>query len=95
MTKRTVSSLLEMKRNGQKVSQVTCYDYSTMCLVEEAGIDTVLVGDSLGMMMQGYDTTLPVTMEEMIVYGRSVVRAAREAFVIIDMPFMSYQASVE
>ena len=79
--KNTVATFLKMKQQGEKISMLTCYDYSTMCLVEEAGIDTVLVGDSLGMMMQGYDTTLPVTMEEMIVYGRSVVRAAREAFV--------------
>lgn len=95
MAKRTVATLLEMKKNGQKVSQVTCYDYSTMCLIEQCGIDAVLVGDSLGMTMQGYDTTLPVTMDDMIVYGRSVVRASKEAFVVMDMPFMSYQASVE
>ena len=95
MAKRTVATLLEMMRTGQKVSQVTCYDYSTMCLIEQCGIDTVLVGDSLGMTMQGYDTTLPVTMDDMIVYGKSVVRGAKEAFVVIDMPFMSYQASVE
>lgn len=95
MAKRTVATLLEMKRTGQKVSQVTCYDYSTMCIVEQCGIDTVLVGDSLGMTMQGYETTLPVTMDDMIVYGKSVVRGAKEAFVVIDMPFMSYQASVE
>ena len=95
MAKRTVATLLEMKKNGQKVSQVTCYDYSTMCLIEQCGIDTVLVGDSLGMTMQGHDTTLPVTMEDMIVYGKSVVRGSKEAFVVMDMPFMSYQGSVE
>ena len=95
MAKRTVATLLEMKKNGQKVSQVTCYDYSTMCLIEQCGIDTVLVGDSLGMTMQGHDTTLPVTMEDMIVYGKSVVRGSKEAFVVMDMPFMSYQVSVE
>lgn len=95
MAKRTVATLLEMKKNGQKVSQVTCYDYSTMCLIEQCGIDTVLVGDSLGMTMLGYDTTLPVTMEDMIVYGKSVVRGSKEAFVVMDMPFMSYQVSVE
>lgn len=95
MAKRTVATLLEMKKSGQKVSQVTCYDYSTMSLVDQCGIDTVLVGDSLGMTMQGYETTLPVTMDEMIVYGRSVVRASKEVFVIMDMPFMSYQTSVE
>lgn len=93
--KNTVATLFEMKKNGEKISQLTCYDYTTACIVDEAGINTVLVGDSLGMTMQGYDTTLPVTMEEMIMYGRSVVRGCKNAFVIMDMPFMSYQASVE
>ena len=93
--KNTVATLLEMKHNGEKVSQLTCYDYSTARLIDAAGINTVLVGDSLGMTMQGYETTLPVTLEEMIVYGRSVVRGCQNAFVIMDMPFMSYQVSVE
>lgn len=84
-----------MKQRGEKVSQLTCYDYTTARLVDAAGINTVLVGDSLGMTMQGYQDTLPVTMEEMIVYGRSVCRGCKDAFVILDMPFMSYQASVE
>ena len=94
-TKNTVTTLFEMKERGEKISQLTCYDYTTACLIEKAGINTVLVGDSLGMTMQGYDTTLPVTMEEMIVYGRSVVRGCPSAFVIMDMPFMSYNISVE
>lgn len=93
--KKTVATLLKMKAEGEKVSQVTCYDYSTAVRVNDAGIDTILVGDSLGMTMQGYSTTLPVTMDEMIVYGRSVVRGAKDTFVIMDMPFMSYQVSVE
>lgn len=93
--KNTVATLLEMKQRGEKISQLTCYDYSAARLVDAAGINTVLVGDSLGMTMQGYETTLPVTMEEMILYGRSVVRGCRDAFVIMDMPFMSYQVSVE
>lgn len=95
MAKTTINTLIERKQNGQRISQVTCYDFSMARLVEAAGIDTILVGDSLGMTMQGYDTTLPVTMDEMIVYGRSVVRGASNTFVIIDMPFMSYQCSVE
>lgn len=93
--KNTVATLLEMKQRGEKVSQLTCYDYSTARLVDAAGINTILVGDSLGMTMQGYADTLPVTMEEMITYGRSVCRGRRDAFVIMDMPFMSYQVSVE
>lgn len=93
--KNTILTLLDMKARGEKVSQVTAYDYSTARLVDAAGINTVLVGDSLGMTMQGYPDTLPVTMDEMVVYGRSVGRACKDTFVILDMPFMSYQASVE
>lgn len=91
--KNTVGTLLEMKQRGEKISMVTCYDYSMSRLVDAAGVNTILVGDSLGMTMQGYDTTLPVTMEEMIIYGRSVVRGCQNAFVVMDMPFMSYQVS--
>ena len=95
MKKNTIATLAAMKANGEKISQLTCYDYTTARLVDAAGINTVLVGDSLGMTMQGYEDTLPVTMEEMIVYGRSVGRACKDAFVILDMPFMSYQVSVQ
>ncbi|MGN1231605.1 MAG: 3-methyl-2-oxobutanoate hydroxymethyltransferase, partial [Anaerotignum sp.] len=95
MKKNTIATLMAMKANGEKISQLTCYDYSTAKLVDAAGINTILVGDSLGMTMQGYSDTLPVTMEEMIMYGRSVCRACENAFVILDMPFMSYQVSVE
>ena len=95
MAKNTVATLLEMKQKGEKISQLTCYDYSTARLIDAAGINTILVGDSLGMTMQGYETTLPVTLDEMIVYGRSVVRGCKDTFVIMDMPFMSYQVSVE
>ena len=90
----TVPKLLEMKQNGEKITQVTCYDYSMAKLVDAAGIHTILVGDSLGMTMQGYPDTLPVTVDEIIVYGRSVVRGAKNPFIIMDMPFMSYQVSV-
>lgn len=95
MKKNTIATLMAMKANGEKISQLTCYDYSTAKLVDAAGINTILVGDSLGMTMQGYSDTLPVTMDEMILYGRSVCRACENAFVILDMPFMSYQVSVE
>ena len=95
MKKNTIVTLADMKARGEKISQLTCYDYSTARLMDQAGINMILVGDSLGMTMQGYSDTLPVTMEEMIVYGRSVVRGCENTFVVVDMPFMSYQASVE
>ena len=91
--KNTVASLAQMKANGEKITQLTCYDYTTARLMEEAGINMILVGDSLGMTMQGYKDTLPVTVDEMIVYGRSVQRACENTFVVVDMPFMSYQIS--
>lgn len=91
--KNTTKSLLARKASGEKVSMLTAYDYTTAKIVDEAGLDMVLVGDSLGMTMEGYENTIPVTTEEMILYGRSVARACSSAFVIIDMPFMSYQIS--
>ncbi len=93
--KNTVATLAEMKAKGERISQLTCYDYSTARLIDQAGVNMVLVGDSLGMTMQGYADTIPVTMEEMIVYGRSVARGCQNAFVVMDMPFMSYQVSPE
>lgn len=95
MKKNTVPKLLEMKQRGEKISMLTSYDYTTAKILDSAGINTVLVGDSLGNVMQGYEDTLPVTMDEMIIYGRSVGRACKNTFVIVDMPFMSYQTSVE
>ena len=91
--KNTVATLLDMKKSGEKVSMLTCYDYTTARIMENASINTILVGDSLGMTMQGYDTTLPVTMDETVIYTRSVVRGCSNTFVIADMPFMSYQVS--
>lgn len=91
--KNTAATLLDMKKSGEKISMLTCYDYTTARIMENAGINTILVGDSLGMTMQGYDTTLPVTMDETIIYARSVVRGCSNTFVIADMPFMSYQVS--
>ena len=93
MAKNTVATLAEMKNNGEKITQLTCYDYSTARLIDEAGINMILVGDSLGMTMQGYKDTLPVTVDEMIIYGRSVVRGCENTLVVVDMPFMSYQIS--
>lgn len=76
------------------ISMLTAYDYHTACAIDEAGIDMILVGDSLGNVMLGYENTLAVTVEDMIHHGKAVVRGAKEAFVVIDMPFMSYQPSV-
>lgn len=92
--KNTVASLMKMKEKGEKISMLTCYDYSTAKLMEKSGINTILVGDSLGNTMLGYKDTLAVTMEDMIHHGAAVVRGCEDIFVVIDMPFMSYQTSV-
>ncbi len=92
--KKTTTKLTAMKQSGEKITMLTAYDYTTASLVDKAGIDTILVGDSLGMVMLGYDTTIPVTMEDMISHGAAVVRGAKDTFVIVDMPFMSYQTSI-
>ena len=83
-----------MKQNGEKISMLTCYDYSTAKLMEASGINMILVGDSLGNTMLGYKDTLSVTMEDMIHHGAAVVRGVENTFVVMDMPFMSYQPSV-
>ncbi len=92
--KNTVASLVKMKEKGEKISMLTCYDYSTAKLMEKSGINTILVGDSLGNTMLGYKDTLAVSMEDMIHHGAAVVRGCEDIFVVIDMPFMSYQTSV-
>ena len=92
--KNTVTTLQQMKRNGEKISMLTCYDYSTACLIEEAGINAILVGDSLGMTMMGYNDTLPVTVDDIIHHCASVSRGLKDTFLVADMPFMSYQTSV-
>ena len=74
---------------------LTAYDYHTACTIDEAGIDMILVGDSLGNVMLGYENTLAVTVDDMIHHGKAVVRGAKQAFVVVDMPFMSYQVSIE
>lgn len=84
--KNTVSTFLSMKQNGERLTEITSYDYTTAKLVEKAGINAILVGDSLGMTMMGYDTTLPVTMEDMIHHSACVVRACENTMVIMDMP---------
>ncbi|MBW2672438.1 MAG: 3-methyl-2-oxobutanoate hydroxymethyltransferase [Deltaproteobacteria bacterium] len=95
INKITTSAILKMKREGEKISMLTAYDYSTAAIMDEAGVDMILIGDSLGMVILGYDSTLPVTMEDMLHHTKPVSRAAKRAMVIADMPFMSYQVSAE
>lgn len=92
--KTTVADFVSMKRNGEKITMVTGYDYSTAKLIDSSGINSILVGDSLGMVMLGYPDTISVTMEDMIHHSSAVVRGTENALVICDMPFMSYQTSV-
>lgn len=91
--KKSVSELLERK-GVLPVSMLTAYDYQTAGIIDEAGVDMILVGDSLGNVVLGYDNTLAVTVDDMIHHGKAVCRGAKNTFVVIDMPFMSYQASV-
>lgn len=92
--KNTVATFKKMKENGEKISMLTSYDYSTAKLVDEAGVNSILVGDSLGNVMLGYENTIPVTVEDMIHHGAAVCRGAKNALVVVDMPFLSYQTSV-
>lgn len=87
----TTKTLLEMKRRGEKITMLTAYDYLVARLLDEVGIDVVLVGDSLSNVVQGNVTTLPVTLEDMIYHATAVKRAVKNALIVVDMPFMSYQ----
>ncbi len=89
----TLTTLKSMKRAGEKIVSLTAYDYSFASLLERAGVDIILVGDSLGMVMQGHDSTLPVRLEDMIYHSACVARACKRAMLMVDMPFMSYQLS--
>ena len=91
----TIHTLRQMKERGEKIAVLTAYDATFARLFDEAGADVLLVGDSLGMVVQGHETTLPVTLEDMAYHCRAVVRGARRAHIVGDMPFMTYQASVE
>ena len=93
--KNTVQTFKEAKKNHMKLAMLTAYDYSTAKLQDEAGIHGILVGDSLGNVILGYEDTISVTMEDMIHHGAAVARGAKNALVVVDMPFMSYQVSVE
>lgn len=91
----TIGQIKEMKQKGEKIAMLTAYDYSTAKIVDEAGIPLVLVGDSLGVVMLGYESTIPVTMEEMLHHTKAVVRGTKHALIVGDMPFMTYHVSVE
>lgn len=96
MTRRrkvTVQTLFTMKKRGDKIVMLTAYDYQTALLEDRSGVDMILVGDSLGMVVLGYENTIPVTLEEIVHHLRGVARARPRAFVVGDLPFMSYQAS--
>jgi 3-methyl-2-oxobutanoate hydroxymethyltransferase len=92
-TKTTIPSLYEKKRSGEKITMLTAYDYPTAAILDEAGIDIILVGDSLGMVVLGYENTLPVTMDEMIHHTSAVSRGTKNALVVGDMPYLSYHVS--
>lgn len=92
--KNTVVTFKEAKQKGEKLTMLTAYDYSTAKLIDESGVNSILVGDSLGNVMLGYEDTISVTMEDMIHHGAAVARGAKNALVVVDMPFMSYQTSV-
>ncbi|MGE5462403.1 MAG: 3-methyl-2-oxobutanoate hydroxymethyltransferase [Syntrophothermus sp.] len=91
----TTLTLRQKKERGEPISMLTAYDYPTALAMDQAGVDAILVGDSLAMVVLGYENTLPVTMEEMLHHSRAVARGAKSALLIGDMPFMSYQVSVE
>jgi 3-methyl-2-oxobutanoate hydroxymethyltransferase len=91
----TINRIKGMKSKGEKITMVTAYDYSTAKIVDQVGIPLILVGDSLGMVILGYETTIPVTMDDMLHHTKAVVRGTKRAMVIGDMPFMTYQISIE
>ena len=92
--KNTTGSFAAAKRNSEKITMLTSYDYTTARIADDAGVDAILVGDSLGMVMLGYENTLRVTMQDMISHSAAVARGASNALIVTDMPFMSYQTSV-
>ncbi|UFJ42747.1 3-methyl-2-oxobutanoate hydroxymethyltransferase [Brevibacillus humidisoli] len=97
MTKKpvTTADLRKQKQEGQPIAMITAYDYPSAKLADEAGVDVILVGDSLGMVVLGYESTIPVTMEDMLHHTKAVTRAAKHALVVADLPFLSYHGSVE
>jgi 3-methyl-2-oxobutanoate hydroxymethyltransferase len=89
----TTNTIQEMKQNGEKIAMLTSYDYSMASIVDEGGIDVILVGDSASNVMAGHETTLPITLDQMIYHAQSVVRAVKRALVVVDLPFGSYQGN--
>jgi 3-methyl-2-oxobutanoate hydroxymethyltransferase len=92
---KTTKSFLKMKKDGQKITMVTAYDYPSAAICEKAGMDLILVGDSLGMVVLGYESTIPVTLEDMIHHSKAVKRGAPHTFIVTDMPFMTYRGSLD
>ncbi len=92
---KTVENIMQMKQNQEKISVITSYDYTLASLCDRAGIDVILVGDSAGMVMLGYENTVQVTMEHMCMFTNAVSKARKDALVVADLPFMSYQTSIE
>jgi len=90
----TINQIKEMKQKGEKIAMLTAYDYTTAKIIDEVGIPLILVGDSLGMVVLGYETTIPVTTEEMLHHTKAVVRGAKQAMIVGDMPFMTYHISI-
>ena len=89
----TTHRLMEMKQRGEKIAMLTAYDYSTARIMDEAGMDVILVGDSAANVMAGFDSTLPITLDNMIYHAKSVVRAVKRALVVVDLPFGTYQGN--
>ncbi|MBI5859395.1 MAG: 3-methyl-2-oxobutanoate hydroxymethyltransferase [Nitrosarchaeum sp.] len=92
---KSIYDIVKMKKDGKKVSAITSYDYTLASLCDKSGIDILLVGDSAGMVMLGYENTIPVTMDQMCMFTEAVSRARKNALLVADLPFMSYQASIE
>src|ERR1700753_3161205 len=95
MTRLTVRDILAMKREGQRIAALTAYDYTSAQMIDAARIPLILIGDTLGMVVQGEDTTLPVTLAQVIYHSRMVARGTERALLIGDLPFMTYQISPE
>jgi len=95
MRKVTILDLQKMKDSGEKITMLTAYDYPTARMLDESGVDVLLIGDSVGNVMMGYENTLPVTIDDMVYHTRAVAKARKRALVVADMPYMSYQVSIE